>query len=617
VRATRRVTRRGTAPGRDPLPRFVAPQLATLVADPPEGRDWVYEWKFDGYRIQARIERGAARLFSRGGNEWTARMPTLARALGALPAGRALLDGEVVVLREGGLSDFQALQNAISARDDSRCVYFAFDLLHLDGHDLRRRPLARRKEALRELLAGADDRTRYSEHVGGRGAEFFRAACARGAEGAMCKLADAPYRSGRSRDWLKVKCKSRQEFVIGGYTAPSGARAHLGALLIGEHGPGGELRYAGKVGTGFTAQSLAELHGKLRALERRESPFDPAPRGAEARGVRWVRPELVAEVEYTERTRGGRVRHPSFHGLREDKPAMQVTPEKPAPAGPRLTHPDRLVYPELGITKLDLARYYAEVAPFLLPHAAGRPLTLVRCPQGRTGPSFFQKHPGRGTPEAIQRVPVRESGGVAEYMAVADVEGLVGLVQLGALEIHAWGARAPDLEHPDQLTFDLDPDPGVAWKDVVAAARALRDRLERLGLESFAKTTGGKGLHVVAPLAPRATFDQVKGFARALVDELVAREPERYLAKASKAARRGKIFLDYLRNARGATAVCPYSTRAREGAPVATPVAWSEVTARLDPKRFTLLSLPRRLAKAARDPWEGYTKVRQSLPALR
>lgn len=296
---------------------------------------------------------------------------------------------------------------------------------------------------------------------------------------------------------------------------------------------------------------------------------------------------------------------------------MQVTPEKAARAAPRLTHPDRVLYPELGITKLDLARYYAEVAPFLLPHAAGRPLTLVRCPRGRTGPSFFQKHPGRGTPEAIQRVPVRESGGVADSMVIADAEGLAGLVQLGALEIHAWGSRARDLEHPDQLTFDLDPGPGVPWRDVVAAARAVRDRLLQLGLQSFAKTTGGKGLHVVAPIAPRASWDQAKAFARALALELVAREPDRYLAKASKTARRGRIFLDYLRNARGATAICPYSTRAREGAPVATPVAWSEVTARLEPARFTLLSVPRRLAKLARDPWEGYTKVRQSLPALR
>ena len=602
--------------GRDALPPFVAPQLATLVAEPPEGAEWVYELKLDGYRIEARIQRGAARLFSRGGNEWTQRLPTVARALAALPVRRALLDGEVVVLREG-LSDFQALQNAISARDDSRCVYFVFDLLHLDGHDLRGRPLLERKEALRELLKGADDRTRYSDHVAGRGAEFFHKACARGAEGAVCKRADAPYGSGRSRDWLKVKCKARQEFVIGGFTAPAGARAHLGALLIGEHAPGGELRYAGKVGTGFSAQSLAELHRKLRALERRESPFDPAPRGAEARGVRWVRPELVAEVEYTERTRDGRVRHPSFRGLREDKPAMQVTPERPAPAAPRLTHPERVVYPELGITKQDVARYYAEVAPFLLPHAANRPLALVRCPEGRTGPSFFQKHPGRGTPDSIQRVPVRESGGVAEYMVISDAAGLAGLVQLGALEIHAWGSRASDLEHPDQVTFDLDPDPTVPWKDVVAAARALRERLEELGLESFAKTTGGKGLHVVAPLAPRASWDEVKAFARALADELVTREPERYLAKASKKERRGKIFIDYLRNTRGATAVCPYSTRAREGAPVATPVAWGEIGARLDPRRFTLLSVPRRLAKAARDPWEGYTKLRQSLPRFR
>jgi len=627
-----RVTPRRRVSGRDPLPDFVAPQLATLVSAAPEGAAWLQELKFDGYRIQARLERGAVTLRSRNALDWSSRFPTLARALAALPARQALLDGEVVVLRDGR-SDFQALQNALSARDDSRCVYFCFDLLHLDGCDLRALPLVERKELLRDLLKGADDRARYSDHVIGRGPEFFAKACELGAEGALCKRADAPYESGRSRSWLKVKCTSRQEFVIGGFTAPAGSRQHFGALLLGAHDEHGALRYAGKVGTGFSAASLAELRRKLRPLEQGASPFEPPPPRSEARGVRWVRPELVAEVEFTERTRDGRVRHASFQGLREDKPAGQVTPEKPArtrrvsqrmakksgvpdPAQ-GLTHPERVLYPELGLTKRGLALYYAEVAPFLLPHVAGRPLMLVRHPEGRRKAGFFQKHPGRGTPAAIHAISVRESGGVADYMTIVDAAGLLGLVQLGALEIHAWTSRAPDVLHPDQLIFDLDPDPAVPWSETVATARALRERLESLGLESFAKTTGGKGLHVVAPIVPHADFDSAKDFARALVDELVARNPALYLAKASKAARRGKIFLDYLRNARGATAICPYSTRAREGAPVATPIAWSELSAKLDPQRFSVETVPKRLAKLSRDPWEGYAKLRQSLPALR
>ena len=613
--------------GRDVLPEFVEPQLATLVTAAPAGEEWLSELKLDGYRIQARIEKEQVELRSRNALTWTARFPSIARALRMLPARKALLDGEVVVLRDGK-SDFQELQNALSRRDDARCVYFVFDLLHLDGHDLRARPLVERKELLRALLKGADDRTRYSDHLAGNGPEFFRAACELGAEGAVCKLANAPYASGRSRAWLKVKCKARQEFVIGGFSAPAGSRSHFGALLLGVQ-EDGALRYAGKVGTGFTAQSLSDLSGKLANLSQKACPFEPALRGAEARDVRWVKPELVAEIEFAERTRDGRVRHASFLGLREDKSPMQVKRERPA--SPRrvtkqapkdapklaLTHPDRVLYPEAQLTKRDLALYLTEVAPVMLPHVAGRPLTLFRCPEGRQKECFFQKHPGRGTPEAIHGVSVRESGGMKEYMTVADVDGLVGLAQLGALEIHAWGSRAPDVEHPDQVTFDLDPDPTVPWKDVVSAARDLRAQLEKLGLESFVKTTGGKGLHVVVPITPRGDFDEVKEFARALCEERVAAHPDRYLAKASKAARKGKIFLDYLRNAHGATAVVPYSTRARENAPVATPLSWTELSARLDPQRFTLRTVPKRLAKLGRDPWEAYTKVRQSLPALR
>ena len=404
---------------------------------------------------------------------------------------------------------------------------------------------------------------------------------------------------------------SLREFVVGGFTAPTGSRKHFGALLLGVYDAQGRLRYAGRVGSGFSQRSRAELRRKLAPLEREKSPFANPPSGAAARGVRWVRPRLVARVEWGERTRAARARRASFRGLREYPPS---SPARVDPL-PEMTHPDRVLYPDEAITKRDLARYYAEVADFMLPHVELRPLTLVRCPEGIREPCFYQKHPTRGTSPAVHAVAIRESRGVRDYMTVVDGAGLLSLVQLGALEIHAWGARAPDVEHPDLVTFDLDPDAGVPWSRTVAAAHAVRARLAELGLVSFAKTTGGKGVHVVVPLAPRAGWTEVKAFAHALVSGMVRDDPDLYLAKASKAARRGKIFLDYLRNTRGATAICPYSTRARAGAPVATPVSWSELTAELDPLRFDLRSVPKRLARRSRDPWEGYTKVRQVLPA--
>ena len=606
--------RRRRPQGRDPLPDFVPPQLATLVAAPPDGDEWLHEQKLDGYRIQARIDGGEVKLLSRRGNDWSKRIPALVRALRSLSLERALLDGEVVLLREG-LSDFQALQNALSEGSESECVYCVFDCLHLDGRDLRALPLLERKQRLRDALRGADARIQYSDHMVGHGAEFFRGACELGAEGTVCKRAEAPYASGRGRTWLKVKCTARQEFVIGGYTAPAGARKHLGALLLGVYDEGGELRYAGKVGTGFDARSLGELAARLGPLEQPRAPFADPPRGSAARGVRWVRPELVAEVELVERTRAGRVRHAAFRGLREDKPAKQVKLEIPVSAPIELTHPDRVVFPDLELTKRGVAEYYRTVAERMLPHVAGRPLMVLRCPDGIGDDCFFQKHPSRGQPEAIHGVDIRESGGVKKYLTVVDVEGLVGLVQMGGLEVHTWGSRAPDVEHADVLTFDLDPGPGVPWARTVAAARELRERLSARGLESFCKTTGGKGLHVVAPLAPRSGWNEVKEFSRALAEEMVADAPDQYLAFASKSERRGKIFLDWLRNTRGSTAVCAYSLRAREGAPVATPIAWSELGPRLDPARFDVRSVPARLARQRRDPWEGYAELRQALPA--
>ncbi|TAH35545.1 MAG: DNA ligase D [Planctomycetota bacterium] len=623
---------------RGPLPAFVEPELATLVRDPPSGDDWLHEIKLDGYRMLGRVHGGRARLLTRNAKDWTRRFPQLAEAAAALPVDEALLDGEIVALDENGISSFQALQNALSAGRPDHLVYFVFDLLHHDGYDLRAARLRERKAVLAGLLPDSGNAIRYSGEVEGRGEAVFREACLRALEGIVSKHKDAPYRSGRGQDWRKVKCLARQEFVIGGYTEPRGARAGLGALLLGVHDDG-RLRFAGRVGTGFSAASLAELHRRLRRLEQSRPAFAEPPRGAAARGVHWVKPRLVAEVAFSNWTRDGRLRQPVFEGLREDKEPDEIrrerartprqrsaalretameTPASPRRASPaaevagvRLTHPERVLYPEQGITKRALARYYERIADWILPHVVQRPLSLVRCPQGYGKTCFYQKHAAEGASEHLKRV--RVPGEAAPYLAVADVRGLVSLVQLGVLEIHPWGAQVGDLEHPDRLTLDLDPAPGVAWARVVATAKALHQRLSDLGLRSFVKTTGGKGLHVVVPLAPRHGWAEVKEFTRALAEECVRRQPDWYVAKASKAARSGKIFIDYLRNARGATAVAAYSARARAQAPVSTPLRWEELSAKLRPDGFTVASLPRRLSALRADPWQGMHRLRQTI----
>jgi bifunctional non-homologous end joining protein LigD len=641
------------------LPRFVPPELATLVSEAPEGDDWVHEIKFDGYRILARLEDGRARLMSRNDKDWTARFPDVAGAVARLSARRALIDGEVVVLMPDGTSSFQGLQNLLNGERRGELVYMVFDLLHLDGRDLTTLPLEERKAALRALVVErAAGVVRYSAHVVGGGVEFLRQACRLRLEGAVAKRRDAPYRSGRGRDWLKVKCGRRQEVVIGGFTRGEGSRVGLGALLVGVH-EGPRLVFAGKVGTGFDAKSLRALTARLAKLERRDSPFDPAPRMP---GARWVKPELVAEVAFTEWTSDGKMRHPSFQGLREDKPAADVTREvetgasvarrrgaaedasparagtrvrgarrsRRAPAasasapalagdgptvgGVRLTHPDRVFFPNPRITKLDLARYYESIAEWILPHLAGRPTTLVRCPDGIDGQCFYQRHAGPGAAGgALRRVKV--SGHKGDALVVDSLAGLISVVQLGILEIHTWNATTDELERPDRIVLDLDPGPGVTWRRVIEAARLVHRMLERVGLESFVKTSGGKGLHVVAPLSPGATWDETGAFTRAVAETLARHQPDRFTATMAKAARPGKIYVDYLRNRRAATTVAAYSTRARAGAPVSMPVAWDEISPRVTAERFTVETVPARLAARRADPWIGYLKVRQRLPA--
>ena len=626
-----------------PLPATLQPQLATLVSAVPAGDIWLHELKYDGYRILAHIDGRNIRLFTRRGNDWSDRFPAAVRALAELNLGTAILDGEMVALDEHGASDFQMLQNWLQRGNDESLVYYVFDAPYLEGCDLTHTPLLDRKAALANLLPGGDEGlVRYSDHLRGQGEQVVDYVCRAGLEGVVSKRADSSYSSGRSDAWVKFKCLQRQEFVIGGFTQPSGQRKGFGSLLLGYY-KGDELQYAGHVGTGFSQQSLADLTQRLKPLVQKEPSFANPPRSTARQRATWVRPELVAEVEFSEWTEDGVLRHPSFKGLREDKPAAQIGQERtasiPAPkkqarkpakktreekkavveangasqvAGIALSHPERVYYPELKLTKLDLAHYYEAIADWVLPHLVNRPLTMVRCPDGRAGQCFYQKHLSEKLPAAVRSVSIREKSATRKYVVIDDLPGLIALVQRGVLEIHPWGAPADDLEHPDRLVIDLDPGEGVPWKDVIAAAREVRQYLEALKLKCFVRTTGGKGLHVVVPLAPAVSWGEHKEFAATLAQTLTARSPEKYLATMSKAERKGKVFIDYLRNQRGSTAIASYCTRARENATVATPLTWTELSPRLKPERFTVQTLPKRLATRS-DPWPGFFEIRQRL----
>ena len=610
------------------------PQLATLVDHVPTDPGWLFEMKLDGYRAIAVIEGGAARLVSRNGLDWTARFSDIAAALGHLRVKNAVLDGEVCVVDDEGKTSFQSLQVALSKDDQPRLVYFVFDLLHRDGEDLRRAPLLERKRILATVLAGEKAPIALSEHLADVGEAMFEEARRVGLEGIIAKRADAPYTSGRTRSWLKIKCGKRQELVVIGYTAPAGERVGLGALVLGVHEPrkGGALRYVGKVGTGFTTASLRALRRKLEPLARKTSPALDAPRLPR---VTWVEPEVVCEVEFTEWTHDGALRHPRFLGLREDKPSEDVVRERaarvPAPRSPRaaarvsgtrrgrgpesieiagvtVTHAGRVLDPTTELTKGDLARYYAAVAGELLPYAEDRPLTILRCTSGINRSCFFQKHAMPGLGDAVHRSPV----GAHQVLSINDAAGLLQLVQLGGVELHTWGARLPDAARPDLLILDLDPAEGLAYGRVVEAALDAREQLRSIGLESWVKTTGGKGLHVVVPFRPRHGWDVVKKFARVLAEDFTRRAPDVYTATPAKTARRGRIFVDYLRNGEGATAVVPYSARARAGLTVAMPIAWEDVR-HAHPKDFTIRTVPERLARRRRDPWEDLLASKQSL----
>lgn len=629
-RAGRSKSRVAELPGavKAELPATVKPQLATLAETPPRGPEWVYEIKQDGYRVLCRIEKGRAVIYTRTGLDWTEKFAPQAAEAARLPVREAWLDGEVVVLEQSGISSFQALQNALEHGTPDQISYFVFDLLYLDGYDLRRVPLIERKRLLAQLIdqAGAGQRLLYSDHLwADEGATVLQHACGHGLEGVIAKRAEVGYVHGRGTDWLKLKCRHRQEFVVGGYTLPKGSRSGFGCLLLGLHDPDGRLRFCGRVGSGFNETMLQDLTARLRSLRRKHPPFYNAPR---ERTNHWVEPLLVAEVEFANWTDEGLLRQASFLGLREDKPAKSVHAEKAvgkvsgsaAPtassastvAGITLSHPDRVLYPEAKLTKLDIARYYEYIADRMLPYVGCRPIALVRCPEGTGKQCFFQKQPhsiGDHTGEcSISNAPDDGS-----FIVVNDASDLVELVQNGALEIHIWGASTEHLDQPDHIVFDLDPDAEVPWERTVESAFLMRALLHELDLESFVKTTGGKGLHVVVPLEPRDDWDAVKVFARAIAEYFARQMPERYTAKLSKAARPGKIFIDWLRNYRGATAVAPYSTRSRPSAPVSVPIGWDELGTALRSGAFTVSNLRQRLEAQKRDPWEEFLRIRQRI----
>ncbi|MBC7817427.1 MAG: DNA ligase D [Planctomycetaceae bacterium] len=646
-------TGKPTRARRSSFPTNIEPQLATLVEKLPVGDQWMHEIKFDGYRILAHWNDGQVVLRTRNQNDWTGRFSELAQSISKLRVQQAVMDGEVVALLPNGASSFQELQTALSEKKTSHLVYYAFDLLYLDGADLRSLALEERKQLLAELVrAQADRRIQYSDHLQGDIPKLMTTACRQGLEGIVSKQRQAAYSSGRGQTWLKMKCVQNDEFVIGGFTDSTAARRALGALLVGYFDPDGNLIYAGKVGSGFSANSETDVRERLKSREQAQKSFDTAVTDEHKRTTHWVRPELVAQVRYSHWTDGGHLRHPVFQGLREDKPAQQVvrpqmgkTPKKLAcetstprpikqsptrvrtrrislsPAQQRslqqikLTHPERVVFPDVGLTKQDLVAYYAEVAPWMLPHVIDRPLSILRCPEGQGGTSFFQKHFGPGMPPALKTIMIQEKEEPEPYVTIHDLAGLLSLVQVGALEIHPWGSTNDDIEKPDRMIFDLDPDSSVRWTKVVEAAHEVRDRLRKLGLESFAKMTGGKGLHVIVPLQRRHTWPEVKKFSKAVAVQLAADSPSQYTASMSKAARHGRIYVDYVRNGRGATAVAPYSTRNRPGAPVAAPVTWKEVSAASDPSGFTVENISDRLASLRKDPWEDLRKTRQSLTA--
>ncbi len=666
-----------------PLPDTLRPQLATLVKSAPAGDEWLCEIKYDGYRALTRLQNGKARIYTRNGNDWTSHWPHMAEALSTLPADEAWLDGEVVAIRNGKI-DFGALQNYDANDVSLQLRYYLFDLVHLNGQDLSSLPLIERKELLKTLLEALppDAPIQYSDHIVGNVSQVFKQACEQSLEGVVIKRADSTYAQTRSQSWLKLKCVQRQEFVIGGFTDPEGERIGFGALLLGWYNPEGELMYAGRVGTGFNQQNIKDLYARMKKLEAAKPAFSNPPRGYEAKGVHWLKPELVGEVKFAEWTSEGSVRHSSFIALREDKSPKEITREaaikpqevhikaeetatvktkktktpsnditgatsvtkpgtKPAKgvkaatakdantkttktkagkksatakindsrtdtvAEIKISHPERVIFSTNQVTKLELAQYYEAAEPWIMPHIINRPLSLLRCPEGSEKECFFQKHLGELTLKYVEKLNIPGNGNGA-YLVVRDIRGLIELVQMGVIEFHTWGSTTAQLHQPDRIIFDLDPDPAVPWSKVIEGAKLVEFLLSNLGLESFLKTTGGKGLHVVVPIKPDHDFAVIKEFSKSIATHLAETIPSHFVAVMSKAKRKDKIFIDYLRNGEEATAIAAFSVRAREGGPISVPILWEELNEDLPSNFYNVRNIFDRLLSNMSDPWESY-----------
>jgi bifunctional non-homologous end joining protein LigD len=624
------------------LPDLLKPELATLVEKAPGGQ-WSYEIKFDGYRIMARIDHGEVKLFTRNGHDWTHKLPAQAEALAALGLESAWLDGEMVVANEQGVPDFQALQNAFEAGRSGAIVYYLFDMPYLNGVDLREVPVEERRVALATVLnSNKDPLLRFSESLAEEPEALLNSACQMQMEGLIGKRLGSPYVSRRSSDWIKLKCKHRQEFVVVGYTDPKGSRNAFGALLLGLHDrDSGELRYAGKVGTGFNETTLKSIHEQLKPLQVKKPSVVNPPTGFDAKGVHWLKPVLLAEIAFAEMTKDGSVRHAVFHGLRDDKPAKNITEErakvvktqakKPAASAEkktaqtapsqiglgagkvRITHPDRVIDASSGTTKVQLAEYYASVAQWILPELKDRPVALVRAPDGITGELFFQKNAERLAIPGITTLDKELTG--QPVMIINNAEALIGAVQMSTVELHTWNATSDNLDKPDRFVLDLDPDPALPWKSMVEATQLTLSVLDELGLKAFLKTSGGKGIHLVVPLTRKLGWDEVKDFSHAIVSHMAKLLPERFSAVSGPKNRVGRIFIDYLRNGLGATTICAYAARTREGMPVSMPIFRDEVGELKGGDQWNIHNAHERLAEVGDEPWADLKKTRQSITA--
>ncbi|MBU4631757.1 DNA ligase D [Pseudomonas chlororaphis] len=610
------------------LPQSLAPQLATLVDKAPSG-DWRYEIKFDGYRILARIQDDEVRLLTRNGHDWTSRLPQQAKALAALKLKDSWLDGEMVVLNDQGLPDFQALQNAFDIGRSVDIIYYLFDTPFLQGEDLRKTPVEERRQALKQALGRKSSKVlRFSEAFAAHHQDVLESACALSLEGVIGKRAGSPYVSRRSADWIKLKCRLRQEFVVVGYTHPQGSRSGFGALLLGVNDASG-LVYAGRVGTGFDQKTLKQLHERMQELERDSSPLAKPLTAAQARGVHWIEPQLVAEAEFAEWTREQVVRQAAFIALRSDKPASEIVRERPqtskaveprsrstparsdksaahSVAGVKITHPERVIDQQSGTSKLQLAQFYASIDQQILPHLRDRPVSLLRAPEGVEGEQFFQKHAEHLAIPNIRHLDPALDPGHARLMEIDSTSALIGAVQMGTIELHTWGATHDQIETPDLFVLDLDPDPALPWKSMLEATQLTLSVLDELGLQAFLKTSGGKGMHLIVPLARKADWETVKGFAKAVAQFMAQQLPERITATMGPKNRVGKIFVDYLRNTRGASTVAAYSVRARPGLPVSVPIARDELGDVRHAQQWNVANLSQRLEALTEDPWHGY-----------